>query len=231
MRKRLFLRLLLAAAVVLPVALTAGRWFPALMDAVTRLGEAGPAGDAIFAGIYAAGSWLMLPASWLQGASGFLYGPLLGVAVSWALSTLFGAVSYELARGWLRGLVAPRLESMGYLGALDRALARRGLIAVILLRLSPFAPYNVISYALGATAVPRGTFWLGTALGSLVPATAWTLVGTSIGDLAALTSGEASFGGARWVVIAATLVATAGIGLFVRRALSDDPGPAAALAR
>lgn len=226
MRKSLLIRVAVIAVVLLAIAGTAERWVPWLMAAMTRLGEAGPAGDAAFAALYAAGSWLMLPASWLQGASGFLYGPLIGVAVSWALSTLFAAVSYELARGWLRGLVAPRLEQTGYLGALNRALARRGLVAVILLRLSPFAPYNVISYALGATAVPRSTFWVGTALGSIVPATAWTLVGASVADLAALTSGQASFGGARWAVIAATLVATVGIALFVRRALAEDAEPA-----
>ena len=195
------------------------RNLPQIIDTLERLGEWGFAGDVLFAAIYAGGSWLMVPASLFQGASGFLYGPVLGVAVSWTLSVLSGAVSYELAHGWLREPIARHLA--GRLGAIDRALAHHGLYAVILLRLSPLFPYNIISYALGATGVPRRTFWTGTAVGSLFPAATWTIVGSSLSDLAALTTGEADFGPARWVVLVVTLLASVGIALFVRRALAE----------
>lgn len=211
------------AIVCLFVALVAAAaiWGPSALEQVARLNDAGPAGDAAFAFAFGLGGVLMLPASWFQGAAGFLYGPLLGVCVSWLASTAVGAVSFELARAGLRELVATRIPS-GRVASLDRALVRRGLTAVILLRMSPLAPYNVVSYGLGLTAVPRRTFWIGTTVGSVFPATTWALVGASLGDLSALTTGEASFGAARWVVLAVTLVASAGIALFVRKALAED---------
>ena len=209
------------ACLLVALAATGTRWGPALIAQVERLDDAGPAGDALFAVVYAVGSWLMLPASWFQGTAGFLYGPLLGIAVSWGASTLVGVVAFELARAGLREVVAARIPP-GRVAMIDRALVRRGLVAVILLRLSPLAPYNIVSYGLGLTAVPRRTFWVGTSVGSLFPAAVWTLVGASVADLSALTTGEASFGNARWLVLAVTLAASAGIAWFVRRALADD---------
>ena len=79
--------------------------------------------------------------------------------------------------------------------------------------------------ALGLTGVSRPTFWLGTALGSVFPAATWTIVGASVSDLAALTTGEADFGPARWAVLFATLLASVGIALFVRRALAEPVAP------
>jgi uncharacterized membrane protein YdjX (TVP38/TMEM64 family) len=215
----------IAAALVVVVAFFTAthQALPAIVATLEALAGLGPMGDAVFVAIYAAGTWLMIPASLFQGAAGFLYGPVFGVFVSWALSNLAGAVSYELARGWLRAPIAARLA--GRAATLDRALAHRGLFAVVLLRLSPLAPYNIVSYALGLTGVSRPTFWLGTALGSVFPAATWTIVGASVSDLAALTTGEADFGAARWAVLFATLLASVGIALFVRRALAEPVAP------
>ena len=216
-------RWMVAGAVLAVVAVLIGgaRSAPWVLGAVAGLRGGGPAAAVEFAAAYALGSLLMLPASWFQGASGFLYGPIVGVATSWVLSTSSGVVAFELARGGLRERVTARLAAGGRLAAIDRAIGRRGLVAVILLRLSPFAPYNIVSYGLGTTSVPRQTFILGTMIGSLFPSAVWTLVGSSIADLAAL--GQAGFGGARWAVLGVTLGASAGVALFVRRALSE-PG-------
>ena len=142
--------------------------------------------------LYAAGSLFALPASWFQGGAAFLYGPAAGMPLAWAASTLFGAVTFELARGRLRGWVRRRMGSGKRFAAFDRASQDRGGRLVLLLRLSPMAPYNAVSYLLGLTGVTRGQFWRGTAAGTLVPVLVWGSIGAQLTDLAALASGEAS---------------------------------------
>jgi uncharacterized membrane protein YdjX (TVP38/TMEM64 family) len=217
------LRVLVVVVVALVALIAIHHWGPAIFERIAGLGDDGPVGGAVFALLFAGGGLLMLPASWFQGAAAFLWGPAIGVPVAWLLSTLTSALAFELARSGMRERVIVRLGT-GRLAALDRAIARRGFVAVVLLRISPLAPYNVVSYGIGVTAVPRATFWAGNALGSLVPATAWGLVGASLRDLAALTTGEAGFGNARWVVLGITVAASVGLALFVRRAL-DEPEP------
>lgn len=49
-------------------------------------------------------------------------------------------------------------------GAVDKALEREGWKLVTLLRLSPICPWNVLNYALAATAVPLGAYALASSL-------------------------------------------------------------------
>ncbi|MCO4770407.1 MAG: TVP38/TMEM64 family protein [Deltaproteobacteria bacterium] len=192
---------------------------------VEELRGAGPTGVAAFLGAYAVGTWAMLPASWFQGASGFLYGAGPGIGVAWLASTAFGALSFELTRGQLRDRVAGwmRARDGGRFEAIDRMIARRGLVAVILLRLSPLAPYNVVNYLLGLTAVSRGTYLLGTALGGLVPVVVYGLLGSAVSDLAAMNDAGRGNPAAAAAVIGTTVVASLGLALFVKRALGADP--------
>ena len=52
-------------------------------------------------------------------------------------------------------------------------MARRGVWAVVVCRLIPIVPYNLVSYAAGATRVPLGRFTWTTAVG-VAPLTALT---------------------------------------------------------
>lgn len=193
------------------------------MTEVERVRDAGPAGFVAFLGLYALGTWAMLPASWLSGASGFLYGALPGIALAWTASTFFGWLAFEGTRGRLRERFMGWIHRRGAdrFDAIDRMIARRGLVAVVLLRLSPLAPYNIINYLLGLTSVSRGTYLLGTVIGGVVPALVYGLVGSAVSDLA--TMNEAGRGNpiATAAVITTTVIASVGLALFVRGALSE----------
>jgi len=190
---------------------------------VERVRDAGPSGVPVFLGAYALGTFAMLPASWLQGASGFVYGALPGIGLAWLASTAFGALCFELTRTRLRAPVARWMERRGggRFAAIDRMIERRGLVAVVLLRLSPLSPYNVINYLLGLTAVDRRTYLLGSALGGLVPVVVYGLLGSAVSDLAAMNGAGRANPAATAAVVGTTLVASIGLGLFVRRALAD----------
>jgi len=188
----------------------------------TSLASEGGPGALGFVGLYAAGTFLALPASWFQGGAAFLYGPALGIPIAWALSVGLGLLAFELARGRLRAPVLRKFGTNGRFAALDRASQSQGLRLVVLMRLSPMAPYNAVCYLLGLTAVTRRQYLLGTAIGTLIPVLVWGAVGASLTDLAALVSGDAQ--GPSWVrlvIAGVTLAASVGVVLFVRRALNE----------
>lgn len=108
-----------------------------------------------------------VPTTFFNLGAGFLYniwwGTLattIGISIGTTLGFLWGRT---LARSWVERIVAKRPK----LRAVDRAVEARGLLLVILLRLSPVFPLPLLSYVLGATKVSFISFVLGTAVGAL----------------------------------------------------------------
>lgn len=189
------------------------------------LREGGPKAMATFIVGYAVATWAMAPASWLQGTAGFLFGPVVGIAVASGLSTLFGTVSFLLARTVLRGPLMDRLAGPK-LSAIDAAVGEGGLTLVALLRLSPVSPYNVVNYLLGLTGVRLRDYVLGTWLGSLVPVTLYVYVGSTVGDVSALLAGEAEQPGwVQWVGLGLTVFVTLGVTRFAKTTLARHLHP------
>ena len=112
------------------------------------------------------------PAEFPTAAAGFVLGfavafPLMVVA--WTLSCL---AAYLLARG-VGPPVLNRLVGRERMEATDRLIAKGGWQILLAGRLIPIVPYNVVSYAAGATRVPIGRFTWTTAVG-VMPLTALT---------------------------------------------------------
>ena len=112
------------------------------------------------------------PAEFPTAAAGFVFGfaiafPLMVVA--WTISCL---AAYLLARG-VGPPVLDRLVGRERMEAADRLIARGGWPILLAGRLIPVVPYNVVSYAAGATRVPVGRFAWTTAVG-VMPLTALT---------------------------------------------------------
>jgi uncharacterized membrane protein YdjX (TVP38/TMEM64 family) len=112
------------------------------------------------------------PAEFPTAAAGFVFGfaiafPLMVVA--WTISCL---AAYLLARG-VGPPVLSRLVGRERMEATDRLIARGGAPILVAGRLIPVVPYNVVSYAAGATRVPIGRFTWTTAVG-VMPLTALT---------------------------------------------------------
>lgn len=224
MLTRLDRRIAAVAAVIVGLAtlywLPIGPWFMAAVDWVQT---AGPAGVAAYAGLYLVVTLLMLPASWIQAGAGFLYGPVLGVLFAWTLSTGFGTINFLLGRTLLRDWVSRRLAHRPLHQALDRAVGEDGIYLVVLMRLSPLSPYNVMNYAFGLTRVRLRHYLLGSALGSLPPITAYAVLGSTLVDLQAMLQGDVSGQAVwmPWVVIILTLIATVLVTRYARTALRD----------
>ena len=89
----------------------------------------------------------------------------LGVALG-ALAVFIGATigataSFLLARFVFRDMAADLIRKYPTMLAVDRAVGNSGLRIVLLMRLSPIVPFNVMNYMSGATSLELRDFVLG----------------------------------------------------------------------
>jgi uncharacterized membrane protein YdjX (TVP38/TMEM64 family) len=152
-------------------------------------------GAAAFLLAYVAGVVLMLPAMVMAMAAGAAFGLAAGGALAWAGSSLGQVAAFLAGRYLLRDLVAAALSArFPKWPAVDRALAAEGWKLVTLLRLSPVAPWNVLNYALAATAVPLGAYATASSLAIIPYLALFVYFGSLARSLADVFTGAASLG-------------------------------------
>lgn len=183
--------------------------------------EQGPMGDLLFVGFYVGSTLLMVPASILEAGAGFLYGPIWAIPFACAVGTAAATVSFLLGRTLLRGTIERRIARDPRWSAIDRAVGARGRELVFLLRLSPLAPFNVMSYALGLTRVSVRDFALGTAFGHLFPVIVFSYTGSTVASAMDLANRPATPPWATAIGLLLTLLATVGVSRFAKRALDQ----------
>lgn len=190
----------IAAAIVILVAVA--WWVPIpnaleLRDWATSVGAWFPL---VFLATHIVVTTLPFPRTAFTLAAGLLFGPLLGIAIAVAASTISAllAVLFIRALGWqLNNLVShPAVDRI------DVRLRRRGWPSVIALRLIPAVPFAVLNYAAGASAV------------RLLPYSLATFFGLLPGTAAVVILGDALTGRVNPLLVLIS-AATASIGVFV----------------
>jgi uncharacterized membrane protein YdjX (TVP38/TMEM64 family) len=138
----------------------------------SQLDSLGALAALVLIGIALVHAVVPFPAEFPTAAAGFVLGfavafPLMVLA--WTLSCL---AAYIIARG-VGPPVLDRFVGRERMASADRLIARGGAPILVAGRLIPVVPYNVVSYAAGATRVPLGRFTWTTAVG-VMPLTALT---------------------------------------------------------
>lgn len=130
-------------------------------------------GQGVLLALFVLAGCLAVPLSLLVLLAILALGPLPGALLSLLGGSLIAAPSFALGR-WLgqravEQLAGPRVQ------ALNALVARRGLLAVVAVRLVPAAPFAVVNLLLGATRLGWAPFLAGNVLGMLpmVGITAW----------------------------------------------------------
>lgn len=113
--------------------------------------------------VYLVGSCLMFPVTLLILATVVSFEPFTGFSLALSGSLLGGLVSYLLGH-WLGRDVVGRLAGER-VNRLSRKLARRGWLAIALVRLVPIAPFTIVNLVAGATHISTRSFLIGTAVG------------------------------------------------------------------
>ena len=198
-------------------------WATALAE---RIRGTGAKGVMLFILVYVLAEVALVPGSLLTMAAGFAYGPIRGLLVASPASVLAATTAFLLGRTILRGWIRRKIARAPKARALDRAVARNSFKLILLLRLSPVIPFNLLNYALGLSDATLGRYVVASFVGML-PAT-WLYV--YLGSLATAAAGvaEASRGGGRerlaltMIGLAATVAAVVFVTRAARRALEQE---------
>ena len=171
---RIRLLVLLAAALLLLGLAAAWAWSPLkdwldldlVVGALQRFGLAfGPL--AAIAG-FALAVAVAVPLTFLTLVTIVAFGPWTGFACALPGALIGASISYCIGAGLGREAV----ERLGgaRVNALSRRLASRGLLAIIVVRLTPVAPFAIVNMAAGASHIRLRDLLLGTAIG-MAPST------------------------------------------------------------
>jgi uncharacterized membrane protein YdjX (TVP38/TMEM64 family) len=201
---------LAAAVAVLPVR----EWLVAFLGWSRGLGVWGPIA---LAGLYGVACVLFLPGSLLTLGAGFAFGLVRGLLAAMAGSLLGAAAAFLLgrtvARRWVEGRVAanPRFR------AVDEAVGREGFKIVLLTRLSPVFPFNLLNYAFGVTRVSFRDYFFASWLGMFPGTVMYVYLGSAAQSLAELAAGSGGGATAQRVLLGVGLLATVAVTVVITR--------------
>ena len=168
-----------------------------LQNALQGLGPLAVAGYIVLFTVLPA---FFFPVAVLALAGGLLFGLLWGSVYTFLGAMLNCTVMFLIARGIgrdrIRNLVAKKLSPV-WQQRLSHMGGSRGALLLVVLRLIPAVPYNLINYAFGLTDMKLPTYLLSSAIG-IIPG---TLAFINIGDKA-LDVSSPDF----WIAIAGLLL-------------------------
>jgi uncharacterized membrane protein YdjX (TVP38/TMEM64 family) len=215
-----------SASSVAAVFVPAAPWTADLFD---WLRQAGTLGVLVYAVVFALAAICLVPGSILTVGAGVAYGLVWGTIIASTASAAAATAAFLVARTVARQRVARWAASDPRFAALDAAVGDHGLKLVILVRLSPLIPFNVLNYALGVTRVRLRDYALGSFLGMLPVTLLYVYVGSLAGELTSLARGATSGGPWHHAVqvlgLAATVAATIYVTRLARRALEGAMRP------
>src|SRR6202048_2165442 len=181
-------------------------------DTVTAFLEwarsAGLWGAVLFGLAYIPAAVLFLPASVLTLAAGFICGVVKGTIIVSLGSTAGAAAAFIVARTVGHRWVAGRMARHPALDAVGRAVEGEAFKVVLLTRLSPLFPYNLLNYAFGLSSVRFKTYVLASWIGMLPGTIMYVYLGSAARSVAALLSGELRRSPGQQAMFAAGLFST-----------------------
>jgi uncharacterized membrane protein YdjX (TVP38/TMEM64 family) len=217
---------LTVAAKVLPVK----QYMTDLVQWVEGIGAWGPA---VIIVMYVLACVFMVPGIILTLASGFLFKLVLGTITVSIASTLGACAAFLAGRFLARDWIAHKVAGNPRFNAIDKAVGREGFKIVLLTRLSPIFPFNMLNYAFGLTKVSFMHYALASWIGMLPGTVMYVYLGSAARSLtdAAIGGGGSGTGGK--VMFAVGLVVAIFVAVFVARiakraiaeAVPDDETP------
>ncbi len=158
----------------------AGPWMTGALDWIAGLGALAPVA---FIAIYIVACVAFVPGSILTIGAGVIFGVVRGSIYVSIAATLGATAAFLVGRYLAREWVSARLEGTAKFKAIDEAVGREGWKIVVLTRLSPVFPFNLLNYAYGLTRVSLRDYFLASWAG-MIPGT----ILTSISARSAATS-------------------------------------------
>lgn len=202
-------------------------------EALAWIAGLGPLGPVIFVGLYILACVFLLPGAILTLGAGAVFGFAQGAVAASVGATLGATCAFLVGRYLARDWVARRIAGNDRFRAVDEAVAREGWKIVLLTRLSPAFPFNILNYAFGLTKVGLKQYFFASWIGMIPGMFMYVYIGSLAGDLASLGTGNSQRSLGEWILygvgFAATVVVTVFITRLARQALdkkiSQGPQP------
>uniref|UniRef100_A0A3N7FLR0 VTT domain-containing protein n=1 Tax=Populus trichocarpa TaxID=3694 RepID=A0A3N7FLR0_POPTR len=154
--------------------------------------DLGPWGPLVLAIAYIPLTILAVPASVLTLGGGYLFGLPVGFVADSIGATVGAGAAFLLGRTIGRSFVVSKLKDYPKFSSVAIAIQKSGFKIVLLLRLVPLLPFNMLNYLLSVTPVPIGEYMLASWIGMMPITLALVYIGTTLKD--------------RWVLIVLGLV-------------------------
>jgi uncharacterized membrane protein YdjX (TVP38/TMEM64 family) len=204
-----------------------------LQTSILWVKNLGSLGAIAFILIYNLATLLFIPGSVLTLKAGCLFGLFWGSVYVLIAAILGATFAFLIGRYLSRDWVCRQIEKNPKFKAIDRAVAKEGWKIVLLTRLSPIFPFNLLNYGFGVTQVSLKDYILGSI--GIIPGTVmYVYIGSLAGEFAITdmpqtpTTPEAQIW--QWVMRIIGLIATVAVTVYVtkvaQKALVESVEPA-----
>jgi uncharacterized membrane protein YdjX (TVP38/TMEM64 family) len=130
--------------------------------------------------LYTVRPLVLFPASVLSLTGGLAFGAVWGTVLTVIGATAGAVLSFMVARYMGKSLV--RMDWKGSFAKVQTQLEKRGLLYVLLLRLIPLFPFDLISYVSGISKIQFRAFFVGTLFGIIPGTFAYNFLGSSFAE-------------------------------------------------
>ncbi len=133
---------------------------------------------------------LFIPGTILTVAAGFIYGlgkafPIISIG-----STVGATLAFLCGKFLVRSLIERKIKDYPRFHAIDRAIAVEGWKIILLLRLIPLLPFNLLNYALALTSISLKSYIVATWIGMMPGTMLYIYIGTTAKDFADIITGN-----------------------------------------
>jgi uncharacterized membrane protein YdjX (TVP38/TMEM64 family) len=216
--------LLFVAGLVVGISIAVPPSWAASSTIVTWIESLGSIGAIAFIGIYILATVAFLPAFILTLGAGVIFGLWIGSIYVFIGATLGSIAAFFVGRYFARNWVAKKIAGNENFSAIDRAVGKEGLKIVLLTRLSPAFPFNLLNYAFGLTGVSTKDYIIGSV--GMIPGTImFVYIGSLAGNIALIgTDAQPTNPTLQWTLRIIGFLATVAVTVYVTRLAKQSLG-------
>jgi uncharacterized membrane protein YdjX (TVP38/TMEM64 family) len=197
-----------------------------LREALQWIDRLGTVGAIAFIVLYIIATVAFFPGSILTLGAGVIFGVVWGSLYVFIGATLGATAAFLVGRYLARDWVARKIADNKKFAAIDQAVGREGLKIVLLTRLSPIFPFNLLNYGLGITGVSLKDYFIGSV--GMIPGTImYVYIGSLAGNLAKIgTETQPTNPTVQWAIRIIGFIATVAVTIYItriaRKALEEE---------
>jgi uncharacterized membrane protein YdjX (TVP38/TMEM64 family) len=173
-----------------------------------------------FIAIYNIATVLLIPGSVLTLGGGVLFGIWWGSLYVVIAATLGATIAFWIGRNFARAWVSQQISKYPKFDAIDKAVAQDGFKIVLLTRLSPLFPFNLLNYAFGITQVSLKDYVAGS-IGMIPGTILYVYIGSLVGNLALIGAKGQTVDPQtemiQWITKIAGFIITIGVTIYITR--------------